>query len=111
MNLGSCAAINWNYFSLQKSSRGWHTACSFSRQPRRPAAQQKDATAKEAGMTTKRITRRAQESRIAQLLDGTASLALVSQLTARIARREGRMKYRASDRWAKQEGKMLPPAA
>lgn len=63
-------------------------------------------------MTTLQIIRRIKENRAGRRIDGTVSSTLLDQLTARIARREARMKYRAGDRWAKQDSEIqLPPAA
>ena len=63
-------------------------------------------------MTHQRMNQDIKATNTGQPLDGTVSTALLDRLSARIARREGRMKYRASDRWARHEAETtLPPAA
>ena len=63
-------------------------------------------------MTTNRNFSRTQTRRFARSLEDAVSTALVRQLSARIARREGRLRDRAADHWARQENEtQLPPAA
>ena len=63
-------------------------------------------------MATNQLIRRSRENRIPRNFEGIVSSALIDRLSARIARREGRMKYRGADRWARQDGEaQLPPAA
>jgi hypothetical protein len=62
-------------------------------------------------MITNKMTQTAMERNSSKSLRGVVSLALLSQLSARIARREGRMRHRATDRWAKQDETQFPPAA
>ncbi len=63
-------------------------------------------------MTTNKIISISDARKGINFLDGTVSTALLDRLTARIARREGRIKYRSADKWAKKiEAVNFPPAA
>jgi hypothetical protein len=65
----------------------------------------------EDNMITNKMIQSAMDRNSSTSLRGIVSLALLNQLSARIARREGRMRHRATDRWAKQDETQLPPAA
>jgi hypothetical protein len=62
-------------------------------------------------MITNKMIEKAMERNASESTLGVVSLALLNRLSARIARREGRMRSRVTDRWAKQDETKLPPAA